>query len=140
MVTLTLIDICREVKHENIIKTHTIYQDHSSMYFLQDLMDTTLDSVIHSPTEGTQEAKVSSPILVLSLCLCRGLPLTGATHTQLQPTPLPMSFLLDVCLHIARGMNYLHARAHPIVHRDLKPENILYAFAFARPVRSSTVR
>lgn len=83
--------------HENVIKTHSIYQDHSAMYFLQDLMDTTLDSVIHS---------------------------TAVIGDKAAPLPLPL--LLDVCLGIARGMDYLHTLPHPILHRDLKPENLLY--------------
>jgi serine/threonine protein kinase len=108
------------VDHENVIKTHSIYQDHSAMYFLQDLMDTTLDSVIHS---------------------------TAVIGDKAAPLPLPL--LLDVCLGIARGMDYLHTLPHPILHRDLKPENLLYhstplhvscsrfAFAFAFRVRFS---
>ena len=83
--------------HENVIKTHSIYQDHSAMYFLQDIMDTTLDSVIHS---------------------------TAVVGDKAAPLPLPL--LLDVCLGIARGMDYLHTLSHPILHRDLKPENLLY--------------
>jgi serine/threonine protein kinase len=78
------------------------------MYFLQDIMDTTLDSVIHS---------------------------TAVIGDKAAPLPLPL--LLDVCLGIARGMDYLHTLPHPILHRDLKPENLLYplhsprvAFAF----------
>lgn len=88
--------ILKDVDHENVIKTHSIYQDHSAMYFLQDLMDTTLDSVIHS---------------------------TAVIGDKAAPLPLPL--LLDVCLGIARGMDYLHTLPHPILHRDLKPENLL---------------
>jgi serine/threonine protein kinase len=37
--------------------------------------------------------------------------------------PLPLLGAVDIMLHIAKGVNYLHE--HHVVHRDLKPGNVL---------------
>ena len=35
------------------------------------------------------------------------------------------SATLGLCLHIARGMNYLHTLTPPVLHRNLKSQNLL---------------
>mmetsp|Transcript_2497 Transcript_2497/g.6647 ORF Transcript_2497/g.6647 Transcript_2497/m.6647 type:complete len:602 (+) Transcript_2497:99-1904(+) len=42
-----------------------------------------------------------------------------------EATRLSLKEKIEICLHVARGMKYLHTRATPILHRDLKSGNVL---------------
>lgn len=39
----------------------------------------------------------------------------------------PWSYRLNMCLHAARAVNYLHSLIPPVLHRDIKSQNFLVA-------------
>ncbi len=49
--------------------------------------------------------------------------LTSCMSPYKRGPPLPLLGAVDIMLHIAEGMNYVHE--HHVVHRDLKPGNVL---------------
>jgi len=61
------------------------------------------------------------------LCVVSELHSMGPLENLLQDEAVELSLedKFQICLHVARGMNYLHSRATPIFHRDLKSGNVL---------------
>ncbi len=47
----------------------------------------------------------------------------GSLHSFLRGQQVPVPELLPMCVHIARGMAYLHSKG--IIHNDLAARNIL---------------
>ncbi|KAH8938058.1 hypothetical protein BDL97_16G062100 [Sphagnum fallax] len=69
----------------------------------------TQDVIVLERMEGNLENYLSS--------------LTSCLPPNKEGPPLPLLGAVDIMLHIAEGMNYLHE--HHVVHRDLKARNVL---------------
>ena len=75
---------------------------------------------IYKPPEAHPSIELSPDVYIVQELMCCSLDIRN-----LQRPRLSFQNVVDVCLSISSGLQYLHDRPQPIIHRDLATKNIL---------------
>ncbi|KAG2447061.1 hypothetical protein HYH02_007812 [Chlamydomonas schloesseri] len=94
------VEVLARLQHPNIVQLLAANLNPACPCLVVELMDTSLDKLLHGCGGGGGRGAVTSS----------------------QPALLPLNTVLHIALQVARALSYLHPT---IIHRDLKPGNVL---------------